>query len=80
MHTCVCNMHTVVVSTRTWTTSSYMMYLAIHATLVYNIRRTCILRARSTLEYVRVCIVTNNVCMNTLVLLLASMNTLARVE
>ena len=54
------------------------MYVAIHAILVYNIYAYYEL---VVLEYVRVCIVINNVCMNTLVvLLLASMNTLARVE
>ena len=54
----------------------YMMYVAIHAILVYNIYAYYEL---VVLEYVRVCIVINNVCMNTLVLLLASMNT-TRVE
>ena len=52
------------------------MYVAIHAILVYNIYAYYEL---VVLEYVRVCIVINNVCMNTLVLLLASMNT-TRVE
>ena len=54
------------------------MYVAIHATLVYNIRVYAYYEL-VVLEYVRVCIVINNVCMNTLVLLLASMNT-TRVE